>query len=420
MTVTTDAPTSQAEPENNDSTISGAIRAYFDRLRGGEVGSLPAVLGLIALVIFFSVAKPDSFATKGNFANLFAQAAPVIFIAMGLVFILLLGEIDLGAGFTAGATAAILATLMTNHGIVWPVAVLASVLTGVVIGLVLGLLVARLNIPSFVVTLASFLALQGVLLLVIGSAGTISVSNDVILSIMNNNMSPLVSWLFFVVIVAGFAGVGLFSAAGRRRAGLPAAAPAVLGAKVLALAIILGVVTFFLNLERSAHPFIKSIKGVPIIIPFTLVFLLILTFLLNRTSYGRHVYAVGGNTEAARRAGINVSFIKISCFVIGSTMAAVAGILFASYNNSVAPTTGGASNLLYAVGAAVIGGTSLFGGKGRVIDAILGGLVIGVVQNGLLLLTSKSGTQYIVTGIVLLLAASVDAISRRRTAATGR
>jgi D-xylose transport system permease protein len=156
------------------------------------------------------------------------------------------------------------------------------------------------------------------------------------------------------------------------------------------------------------------------VVPFTLVFLLGLSFLLGRTAFGRHVYAVGGNTEAARRAGINVPGIKIMCFVICSVMAAVAGILFASYANSVSPSTGGSSTLLYAVGAAVIGGTSLFGGKGRVVDAILGGLVVAVIQNGLPLITQKSGIQYIVTGLVLLLAASVDAISRRRSAATGR
>jgi D-xylose transport system permease protein len=418
MTATTEAP-AVAEPVNDDATVGGAFRAYVDKVRGGDVGSLPAVLGLVVLLIFFSVAKPDNFANESNFANLFAQSAPVIFISMGLVFILLLGDIDLGAGFTAGSTAAVLATLLTNHNWAWPLAVLVSVGAGMLIGLVLGLLVAKLKIPSFVVTLASFLGLQGVLLLIIGNGGTIGVSNDVILGIMNNNLSVVWSWIFFVIVVGGYAAVSLFGVMRRRRAGLPATGVLVIGLKVAALAIVMAVVTILLSGERG-NPIIKSIKGVPIIIPFTLVFLLVLTFVLNRTSYGRHVYAVGGNSEAARRAGINVDWIRISCFMIGSTMAAVAGILFASYSNSVAPTTGGASNLLYAVGAAVIGGTSLFGGKGRVIDAVLGGLVIGVVQNGLPLLTSKSGTQYIVTGAVLLLAASVDALSRRRSAASGR
>jgi D-xylose transport system permease protein len=400
--------------------LGSAWRGYVDRLRGGDVGSLPAVAGLIVLVIFFSIAQPDAFASTRNFANLLGQSAPIIFIAMGLVFILLLGEIDLGAGFTAGTAAAVLAVLMTNHGVAWPIAVIACVLTGAVIGVALGMLVALLNIPSFVVTLASFLALQGVVLLVIGQGGTIPVNSSVILALVNNNMPPWLGWLVFVLIVGGYAGLNLASALRRRKAGLPVPSAAVTGFKVGALAVILFVVTLLLNQERAVNPTVKSLKGIPIVVPFALVFLLVLTFLLNRTSFGRHVYATGGNAEAARRAGISVSGIRIACFIISSMLAAVAGILFASYNNSVSPTTGGTTTLLYAVAAAVIGGTSLFGGKGRVIDAILGGLVIATIQNGLPLITSQAGAQYIVTGAVLLLAASVDAISRRRAAATGR
>ncbi len=418
MTTTTAAPS--PEVTEADGSVGAALRGYVDRLRGGEVGSLPAVAGLIVLVLFFSIAQPDSFASTRNFANLLIQAAPIIFIAMGLVFILLLGEIDLGAGFTAGTAAAVLAVLMTNHHVAWPIAVIACVLTGVVVGVVLGMLVALLSIPSFVVTLASFLALQGILLLVIGEGGTIPVNSSVILSLANNNMPPWLGWVVFLLIVGGYAGLNLTSVLRRRRAGLAVPPVAVLAFKIGALAVILFVVTFLLNRERAVNPTVKSLKGVPIVVPFALVFLLALTFLLNRTSFGRHVYATGGNAEAARRAGISVSGIRIACFVISSVMAAVAGILFASYNNSVSPTTGGASTLLYAVGAAVIGGTSLFGGKGRVVDAILGGLVVATIANGLPLITSQAGAQYIVTGAVLLLAASVDAISRRRAAATGR
>ena len=418
MTVTAAAPAPDIEEDEN--SVSSAFRAYINRLRGGDVGSLPAVLGFVALVILFSVLRPDTFASSRNAANLLVQATPVIFIAMGLVFVLLLGEIDLGAGYTAGTSAAVMGVLMTNHGVGWPVAVAACIATGLVIGLTVGLLVARLNIPSFVVTLASFLGLQGVLLLIIGEGGTISITSPVIIGIMNNNLSPLMGWLLFAVVVLGYAANLLWTASARRRAGLPVASSAILVAKVLALAIPLGAATYLLNLERAVNPLIKSLRGIPIVVPFTLVFLLALTFLASRTAFGRHVYAVGGNTEAARRAGINVPSIKIMCFIIGSIMAAVAGILFASYNNSVSPTTGGSSTLLYAVGAAVIGGTSLFGGKGRVVDAILGGLVVAVIQNGLPLITQKAGIQLIVTGLVLLLAASVDAISRRRSAATGR
>jgi len=418
VTVTAAAPA--PDIEGDDASVGSAVRAYVTRLRGGDVGSLPAILGFVVLVLLFTVLVPDTFASARNAANLLVQSAPVIFIAMGLVFVLLLGEIDLGAGYTAATSAAVMGVLMTKHGVAWPIAVAACIGTGVVVGLSVGLLVARLHIPSFVVTLASFLGLQGVLLLIIGEGGTISINNKVILAIMNNNLSPAAGWLLFVLIVAGYAGNLVWTASKRRRAGLPVASRSILIAKVLALAVPLGIATYLLNLERAVNPLIKSLRGIPIVVPFTLVFLLALSFLLGRTSFGRHVYAVGGNTEAARRAGINVPGIKIVCFIIGSVMAAVAGILFASFNNSISPSTGGSTTLLYAVAAAVIGWTSLFGGKGRVVDAILGGLVVAVIQNGLPLVTQKSGIQYIVTGLVLLLAASVDAISRRRSAASGR
>jgi D-xylose transport system permease protein len=416
VTVTASAP---APELTDDDSVGGAVRAYVSKLRGGDLGSLPAVLGFLVLVMLFSILRPDTFASSRNAANLLNQAAPVIFISMGLVFVLLLGEIDLGAGYTAGVSAAVMGVLMTEHGVPWPIAALACLATGATVGLGVGLLVARLHIPSFVVTLATFLGLQGVLLLVIGNGGTISIKNKTILAIMNKNLSPALGWVLFVLIVGGYGGSILWTSAKRRRAGLPVAGPVVVTAKLLALAIPLGLATYILNGERAINPLIKSLKGIPIVVPFTLVFLLGLTFLLGRTAFGRHVYAVGGNTEAARRAGINVPTVKICCFIIGSTMAAVAGILFASYDNSISPSTGGTSTLLYAVGAAVIGGTSLFGGKGRVIDAILGGMVVAVILNGLPLITQKSGVQYIVTGVVLLLAASVDAISRRRVAATG-
>jgi D-xylose transport system permease protein len=420
MTTGTAVPTPTTEGEAADNSIGGAVHAYVEKLRGGDVGSLPAILGFVALVIFFSAMRPDSFASTRNAANLLNQAAPVIFIAIGLVFVLLLGEIDLSAGFTAGVGAAVMAVLITEHHVAWPIAVLACVATGAVIGLFQGALVAWLNIPSFVVTLAGFLAFQGVLLLIVGEGGTIGLTNNVILSLMNKNLSPALGWVLSAIIVVGYAGIAMLGSATRRRAGLPVASTALIAAKVAVLAVVMVVITILFNQERAVNPAIKSLKGIPFIVPFTLVFLLALTFLLGRTAFGRHIYAVGGNAEAARRAGINVSAIKIACFTICSIMAVVGGILLASYNNGVSPTTGGSSTLLYAVGAAVIGGTSLFGGKGRIIDAILGGLVVAVIQNGLPLITQKSGIQYIVTGAVLLLAASVDALSRRRSAATGR
>ncbi len=415
------APNETATPQPAPANGLGAVlRDYVERVRGGDVGGLPAVLGLVALLIVFSALRPDTFTNSFNFANLIHQSAAVIVIAMGLVFVLLLGEIDLSAGFAAGTSAAIMGITLTRHGWPWYAAVVACLLTGAVIGTCIGLLVARLGIPSFVVTLAAFLGLQGVMLKLIGEGGTISIDSSVLLAINNDDMPVWLGWALFLLGVGLYALVTLRRAASRRAGGLRSEAPAVIAAKVAVLAVLLGLATLYLSGERSRNPAVTSIKGVPQVVLLLVVLLVSLNFLLTRTSFGRHVFAVGGNTEAARRAGINVARVKLTCFVICSTLAAVGGILLASRDNSISPTTGGAETLLYAVGAAVIGGTSLFGGKGRILDAILGGLVIAVIINGMGLLKQTSAVVFMVTGVVLLVAASVDALSRRRAASTGR
>lgn len=400
--------------------IGQAVRDYWARVRGGDIGSLPAVLGLIALVILFGALEGSTFLSIFNFANLINQSAAIIVLAMGLVFVLLLGEIDLSAGFAAGTCAAVLAVALNNWGLAWPVALLASLLTGSVIGLIIGNLVARLGIPSFVVTLAMFLALQGAMLLIIGEGGTIPIRSEAILVIMNGNMAVWAGWVLAVAIVGGFALTTLLAISRRRRAGLAAESMSVWAIKVISLGVLIFVATYLLNQERQLPTAKVVIQGVPWVVVVILVLLVGLTFILQRTGFGRHVYAVGGNREAARRAGINVKGLMITCFIFCSTLAAVAGVLLASRDNSVSPTTGGAQTLLFAVGAAVIGGTSLFGGRGKIRDAVIGGLVIAVIANGLPLITQQSGIQFIVTGLVLLVAASVDAISRRRAASTGR
>jgi D-xylose transport system permease protein len=427
---TVQQPTDVDIPEAGDSGgISQAISDYFTRVRGGDVGSLPAVLGLIVLFAFFSIMKPDTFFSAFNFANLLNQGTAIIVLAMGLVFVLLLGEIDLSAGFTAGTAAAVLAVALSSWGLAWPLALIIGLLTGTVIGLLIGVLVARLGIPSFVVTLAMFLALQGVMLLIISEGGTIRLRSDVLIAIMNQNMPLWAGWLLWAIVIGGYAFVGWRAISGRRRAGLVSTANSVFAAKVIVLAVLLGGAVFLLNQQRQivrpgkescpmdgtgAAGCIPVIEGVPWAVLVVLVLLVGLTFVLSRTSFGRHIYATGGNAEAARRAGISVQGIKIACFMICSTLAALGGVLIASRDNSVSPTTGGAQTLLFAVGAAVIGGTSLFGGKGRVMDAVIGGLVIAVIANGLPLITQQSGIQFVVTGLVLLVAASVDAISRKR------
>ena len=393
-------------------TIKGAAKDYWSRVKAGDIGSLPAILGLVVLCLVFG-SMSSVFLTPGNFANLITQAAAVIVIAMGLIFVLLLGEIDLSAGYTAGVTGAVLVILITNQGQPWYVALIASIAVGALLGFLLGSLVARLGIPSFVVTLAAFLAFQGILLLLAGEGGTIRVEDPTILAVENSNMSPTVSWIFFLIVAVAYVLSGLTAMNSRRKAGLKTELKKLWIIKTAGLLLITGLAVFALNLERSNNPDLVSLKGIPYVVPVILLLLVIGTFVLGRTAFGRHIYAVGGNAEAARRAGIDVKRIRIAAFMICSSLAAIAGMIFASRQNSVSPTTGGSSTLLYAVGAAVIGGTSLFGGKGKMRDAILGGLVVAVIDNGMGLLGYAAGIKFIVTGLVLLVSAGVDAISRR-------
>jgi D-xylose transport system permease protein len=338
---------------------------------------------------------------------------------MGLVFVLLLGEIDLSAGFTSGVCAAVLATLLTNRHWPWYLAVLVAVLMGVAIGTTLGTLVAKVRIPSFVVTLAAFLAFQGLALLMLKNGTNISISDPVIGAIENRNLPIWLSWALLAVLVLGYLSVQLLRMRNRAARGLTIDPVALIAIRVGGVALIGGLAVYFLNIERSQNPLRISLRGVPVVVPMILVLLLIWTFVLSRTAYGRHIYAVGGSQEAARRAGINVDRIRVSAFVICSSMAAIGGIVAASRANSVDPNTGGSNILLYSVGAAVIGGTSLFGGKGRVLDAVLGGAVVAVIDNGMGLMGYSAGVKLVVTGIVLLAAAGIDALSRRRAAATG-
>jgi D-xylose transport system permease protein len=392
-------------------TLKGAASNYLSRVKAGDIGSLPAVLGLVSLVAVFG-AMSEFFLTNRNFANLLTQAAPVMVIAMGLVFVLLLGEIDLSAGYASGVCGAVLVLLVTNHGWSWYTALGASIAVGALLGVLIGTLVSRLGIPSFVVTLAAFLAFQGVLLLLAGEGGTIPIADKTILAVENSNLTPMQGWILWAVTSALYVVGGLNRINSRRKAGLVVELTQLWAMKTVVLLVITGGAVYELNQERGLSA-TNSTKGVPIVAPLILVILIAGTFLLSKTAFGRHIYAVGGNAEAARRAGINVKRVRTIAFVLCSALAAVAGMLFASRMNSISPSTGGSSTLLYAVGAAVIGGVSLFGGKGRMRDAILGGLVVAVIDNGMGLLGYGAGIQYLVTGAVLLVSAGVDAISRR-------
>ena len=402
---------------SQDLNIKQSANDWWSKVKAGQVGALPALLGLFVLCIVFGT-QSSVFLTPGNLANLLTQAAAVIVIAMGLVFVLLLGEIDLSAGYAAGVCGGLLVIMITKMDYPWYLAFPISVLAGVLLGAVIGYLVAQLKIPSFVVTLATFLAFQGLLLLLVGEGGTIRIEDPVILAVENKNLSVSYSWIFFLLTAGAYLLSGLLKFRKRKKAGLVDNLFKLWVIKTFVLIAIGTLATWALTVERSNNPDLVSLRGIPYVVPVILVLLVGATFVLSRTSFGLHIYAVGGNAEAARRAGINVKMVRITAFMICTGFAAVAGMIFVSRANSISPTTGGSSTLLYAVGAAVIGGTSLFGGKGKVSDAILGGLVVAVIDNGMALLGYPAGIKFMVTGAVLLISATIDAVSRRGASTT--
>jgi D-xylose transport system permease protein len=405
--------------DNRQSTsIGDSAHEYLNRLRGGDMGSLPAILGLVFLFVVFASLN-DRFLTTYNMANLVVQAGSIIVLAMGIVFVLLLGEIDLSAGVAGGASATIIALMLIDYDWTWWMATLAGVATGAVIGLAIGSLVSYLGIPSFVVTLAFFLALQAVPLKLIGSGGSLRFNDTVLRGLSIKNVPVTAGWIAAVLIVVGFAALSLWRFRSLSAKGLVHQPLGLVLIRIAVLAAIVLGLTALLSANRAPNPNLFNISGIPWVAPVVIALLLFWTFVLTKTRFGRHLYAVGGNAEAARRAGINVRRVRIAAFVICSSMAAVSGLLAASYTGKVSPGSGGGNELLYAVGAAVIGGTSLFGGRGRAIDAVVGGLVIATIPNGLGLLNQASYINFLVTGGVLLLAASVDAISRRRRSAAG-
>jgi len=402
--------------------LKGVAADTWARYRSGDLGSLPAILAILALVTVFGLSRPDTFLSALNFANFLSQSSAVIVIAMAVTFVLLLGEIDLAAGFTAGIAAAVLATRLEEQ---WslPAAALASAVVAVALGMFTGFMVARVGIPSFVVTLANFLSFQGILLLLVKEGGSVRIDDDLVRSLDGGNMSPTWSWIFTAGALALF-GLSLIRRQRRSRGSIPIS---VVALKLAAAVVGAVLVTVVLNRNRAFPNAPNPIEGMPYVVPLVMALVLVLTFVLNRTRFGLHLYAVGGNPEAARRAGINVPRIRLAAFAIGGLIAGIGGAFLASRVNSVDSNTGANDTLLLAVGAAVIGGTSLFGGKGRMVNAVLGGLVLALIPNGLGLLGksvilgreidfSSSGVKFIVAGLALLLAASVDALSRKRAA----
>jgi D-xylose transport system permease protein len=392
-------------------SVADHARAWWQGVRGGELGSLPIIIGLIIIAVVFQV-QNSNFLTAGNFVNLIVQAAAIMTIGMGVVFVLLLGEIDLSIGYVSGVGGVMTALLLLDDGnaIGAIPAIVIAVLVGVGIGMLHGVLITKIGIPSFVVTLAGLLGWQGVVLLLIGDRGTVTLQDSTVVGFANDFLAPATAWIVLLACVGVYAATQVSGRMARRRAGLPIDPDVLIVVRVAILLVIGGIVVAVANQDR----------GIPYVFLVLAVLYLVWSYVLGRTKFGRYVYAVGGNAEASRRAGINVDRVKIAVFAICSAMAALGGIILASRLRSVDTGAGGGQILLYSIAAPVIGGTSLFGGRGHVKSALLGALVIASIDNGLGLLGLGSGQKFVITGLVLLLAVAVDSVSRRRQATTGR
>jgi len=382
--------------------LATLLRDIRARLAHGEFGALPVVVGLAGIWTFFQIQEP-AFLTARNLSNLILQIAVVGTIAIGLVLVLLLGEIDLSVGSLAGLCAAVLGVLIVNHGWPWWGAIVAMLAVGAASGAFQGAWIALLRVPSFVVTLAGLLAWLGVQLRVLGDAGTLNVFDQNILNLTTSYLADAWGWLLALGLSVAYAATHLITQALRRRAGLAAQPVVVVIARTLGLAAVLFAGVAVLN----------SATGVPTAGVILLGLVILFQWLTTRTKFGRCVYAIGGNAEAARRAGIKVGRIRIYVFMLAGLFAAVGGLLSVSRLAAASTQTGGGTLLLEAIAAAVIGGTSLFGGRGYVWSALLGALVIGSVSNGLDLLAQPPEVKYMVQGAILLLAVTIDAVSRR-------
>jgi len=387
------------------------IKAYGSRLKSGEMGALPAIGALILLVALFSSLSPY-FLTVMNFANLLNQAATLMMLSAALVFVIMLGEIDLSAGVTAGTGMAIFVKLNLD-GWPWQASFALAFALALATGWVLGYFVAKIGVPSFVVSLAFYLAFPGVALIILGEGGVLRVEVPEIKAIMNTNLPLWGGWALLAVSIAITFAMGLWDRTRRLKANLPARPLSLLVAKVAALAVLGSAGVILLNQPRSLVA-VNPIAGVPTVIPIAVFVLFVGTFMLDRTKFGRYMYAVGGNPEAARRAGIKVAKIRITAFMICSFLAMISGVFNVSRIGNVESSAGRAI-VLSGVAAAVVGGVSLFGGRGRLVHAAIGAFVIAIIDNGLGLLGMPAGIAYIITGGVLLIAATADALARRRS-----
>jgi D-xylose transport system permease protein len=399
----TEAATAGEAPERP--TAAQTMR----RIVQGDLSSVRVVLGLVVIAVIFQV-QEDRFLSAQNLTNLMLQITTIGLISVGIVYVLLLGEIDLSVGAVSGLSAAVMAVLSVNHGWNAYLAIAAAVAVGAAIGFLQGFLFSRFVVPSFVVTLAGLLAWEGALLQVLGKTGSLNINDPKITGLANTFYSDTVGWIFAALIIAAYGAVAATGYRKRVSAGLADRGPTQLVVRFVLLAAIVIAAVAILNSDR----------GVPLAVMILLGFVVGMEYIVKRTTFGRHVFAVGGNAEAARRAGIRVNAVRVAVFTIGGTMAAIGGVMAASRLFAVNQNSGGNELLLLAIAGPVIAGTSLFGGRGSVWTALLGALVIGSISNGMDLLSLSSAVKLMVTGGVLLLAVLVDAVARQQRSASGR
>jgi len=398
-------PRLQVDPEG----LRGLWTRFGRRVSQGELGSLPVIVGLVVIWLYFSFSE-ENFLTSGNITNLMLQITAVGIIATGVVLVLLLGEIDLSVGVVSGLAAACMAVLNVKHG--WPgwAAILVALGVGLAVGLFQGVFITYFQVPSFVVTLAGLLGFQGVLLYVLGDTGTINLNDDLIVNLANTFYADYIGWIIAAVLLVPYVLLTLNGYRRRIASGLEST-PFVLIVLRMAI-VVIGVIV--------AVAVLNSDRGVPLATLIFVGLVILVDFILRRTAFGRHVYAVGGNAEAARRAGISLTRIKLIVFAMASTLAAIGGLMAASRLFAVNQASGSGDLLLNAIAAAVIGGTSLFGGRGTAWSALLGALVIGSISNGMDLKALDSSVKFMVTGAVLLVAVTLDATARRGRKSAGR
>ena len=394
----------------------GYLRQALARLRAGDTGVLPVVGGLVVLAIIFQSLNAD-FLTPGNLVNLMVQGAVYMLFALGMVFVLLIGEIDLSIGYIGGVSGVVVAELVFgNNGVAWWLAVGGGLAAGLLIGMLNGLIITAIGLPSFIVTLAGLLAWNGVMLIILGNGGTVPINNDAINDLANGLLSPAAGWIVMIVVVMLFVADLLIVDRRRRRSQNVAPHPAILFLKIAGVILAGVVVVVICNVNRGRF---VPIRGVPWVVLIVIGFATLWTIVLTRTAFGTHIYAIGGNAEATRRAGVSVNRIRVCVFMIAGFMGSVAGIIYASRLRSVSTNLDGGTLVLYCIASSVIGGTSLFGGRGKAVSAVLGGLVIASIDNGMGLLGLSAAARYIVTGIVLLAAVSLDALANRGRRASG-